>query len=163
TIKAKFDEVRAYGVKHFAAFVDDSNHPGPIAEAATLFNDLNAHVKKTDPTDHLLIVFWDYCCWPTGSTDQLGPLLDKDVEVMWTGKCIEPCTMTRGDIDPVNKSFQRTVSIWDNWPTVQPSCCGSPIEMVGRAGDLPSSIFGFYTNPVLNECHPDCGTLDHWS
>jgi hypothetical protein len=63
----------------------------------------------------------------------------------------------------VDWSFKRKMSIWDNWPT-STGCCGGAAaapKMTGRSNDLATTITGFYTNPVVNECGPECGSAMH--
>jgi hypothetical protein len=159
-IEKKYDSMRALGVEHFALFLDDQSIPASIAQQAQLMNDLDAYVKKGDPSDHLLVVWWDYVGGPDSSTRALGPLVHPDVEIMWTGPCVESCTIDAGDMSPVDSSFERKASLWDNWPTSTGCCNGAAAapKMTGRSADLASAITGYYANPVVNECGPECGS-----
>ncbi len=155
--KAKIDELRAMGVHHFAMFVDDASPTTP-QNASALMNATNAYLKSLDPTDHLLVVTWAYNSGWSASTQQaFGSALDKDVEVMWTGNGVEPCTLGGSDMIGPNANYKRTLSIWDNWPSETTSCTGAYRKMIGRAADLPSQIRAYYSNPVLNE---DGASLD---
>lgn len=160
-IEAKFDAMRKLGVQHFALFLDDQSISASIAQQAQLMNDLDDYVKKADASDHLLVVWWDYAGTKDGNTDALGPLVHPDVEIMWTGPCVESCTITAADMSPVGTSFHRKASIWDNWPSN--GCCGGSCteRMTGRSADLPSSVAAYYVNPVINECGPQCGSAVH--
>lgn len=160
-VEAKLDSMRKLGVTHFALFLDDQSISASIAQQAKLMNDLDDYVKKTNPTDHLLVVWWDYAGTKDGNTDALGPLVHPDVEIMWTGPCVESCTITAADMSLVDTSFARKASIWDNWPSN--GCCGGSAaeRMTGRSADLPSSIAAYYVNPVINECGPQCGSAVH--
>jgi hypothetical protein len=84
---------------------------------------------------------------------------------MWTGPCVESCTIGAGDMNPVDSSFKRKASLWDNWPT-STGCCGGSAgapKMTGRSADLASALTGYYANPVVNECGPECGSSVHVS
>jgi hyaluronoglucosaminidase len=149
--KKKIDELRAMGVHHFAMFVDDANPTTP-QNASLLMNATNAYLKSLDPTDHLLVVTWAYNAgWGAGTQQAFGTALDKDVEVMWTGNDVEPCTLAAGDMTGPNANYKRTLSIWDNWPSETTGCAGAYRKMIGRAADLPKAIHGYYHNPVINE------------
>jgi hypothetical protein len=152
-VKAKIDQVRALGVHHFAMFVDDPQvNGGTPDQNAALMNATHAYLKSLDPADHLLVVTWAYAFGPNGSTDAYGAALDKEIEVMWTGPGIEPCSIAASDMAGPNQSYQRTLSIWDNWPApAANSGCADDRKMTGRSNDLPSAIHGYYTNPVINE------------
>jgi hypothetical protein len=156
-LTSKLDAMRGLGVHHFALFLDDQKIQATVAQQAKLMNDLNAYVKKSDPNDHLLVVWWDYAGTADSSTDALGPLVDKGVEIMWTGPCVESCTITAADMNPIGASLKRKPSIWDNWPSATGCCGGSAAErMTGRSADLPAAIAAYYANPVINECGPEC-------
>jgi hyaluronoglucosaminidase len=134
-------------------FVDDAQvNGGSPQQNAALMNATHEYLKSLDPTDHLLVVTWAYAGGASSSTDAYGAALDKDIEVMWTGNAVEPCTMTASDMAGPNHSYQRTLSIWDNWPApAVDSGCSVDKKMVGRSNDLPTAIHGYYSNPVINE------------
>jgi hypothetical protein len=158
-VASKFDSMRKLGVHHFALFLDDQSINATIQQQAQLMNDLDAYVKKSDPTDHLLVVWWDYAGTADSSTSALGPLVGKDVEIMWTGPCVESCTIAASDMKPVDSSYARQTSIWDNWPSATGCCNQSAAErMTGRSADLTTAIAAYYANPVINECGPQCGS-----
>jgi hypothetical protein len=81
----------------------------------------------------------------------LGRGLHPDVEILWTGPGIYAPYISRADIEFVNRSLGRRVSIWDNWPPLV-----IPTVFSGRSPDLPGVVRGFYSNPVANELnlHP---------
>jgi hyaluronoglucosaminidase len=155
---AKIESVRAFGVTDFALFLDDIAGflPWPedaarfasLAEAhAFLINRLDDHLRSVDANARLLVVGSEYTSlWPTWRpyNEQLGPLLHADVEVLWTGPGIYTLTMDASDMDAVDAALGRRVSIWDNAPSSV-----APLE--GRSADLPRTVGGFYSNPVLNE------------
>ncbi len=149
--KNKINELRAMGVHHFAMFVDDANPTTP-QNASLLMNATNAYLKTLDPNDHLLVVTWAYNAYWSASTQQaFGAALDEDIEVMWTGNAVEPCTLSASDMTGPNANYQRTLSIWDNWPSETSGCAGAYRKLIGRAADLPKAIRAYYTNPVLSE------------
>lgn len=149
--KAKIDELRAMGVRHFAMFVDDASPTTP-QNAASLMNATNAYLKSLDASDHLLVVTWAYNAeWSASTQQAFGGSLEKDIEVMWTGNAVEPCTLAAADMKGPNANYQRTLSIWDNWPSETTSCAGAYRKMIGRSADLPTAIRAYYSNPVLNE------------
>ena len=159
--KKKIDELRSMGVHHFAMFIDDASPiPTTAGNAAALMNGTNAYLKTLDPGDHLLVVTWAYNgYWATSWQQGFGAALDKDVEVMWTGPGIESCTVSASDMGAPNANYQRTLSIWDNWPshTCDPPWPphATPAKMSGRSGDLAPAIHGYYSNPVISEAGGD--------
>lgn len=163
-VRAKIDGLRTLGIHHFAMFVDDARvNGGTPQENAVLMNATQAYVRSLDPTDHLIVVTWAYAGGPSGATDAYGAALDKAIEVMWTGPAVEPCTIRGADMSAPNQSYQRTLSIWDNWPApAVDSGCAVDMRMTGRSDDLPGAIRGYYTNPVINEAgHPLGDELPH--
>ena len=150
--KNKIDELRAMGVHHFAMFVDDAN-PTTAQIASQLMNATNAYLKTLDPTDHLLVATWAYymASWTIGDQQAFGAALDKDIEVMWTGNGVEPCTLSASDMTAPNANYKRTLSIWDNWPSETSGCAGAYRKLLGRSADLPTAIRAYYANPVLSE------------
>lgn len=160
-VKSKIDAMRALGVHHFAMFVDDSGGAGGTQQQdASVMNQTHAYLKSLDPNDHLLVVTWAYSgYWSAGSQQAFGAALDKGIEVMWTGPGIESCTISAADMSGPDANYQRTLSLWDNWPsyTCDPPSKNVTPKMTGRSGDLPKAIHGYYTNPVINEAG---GSLD---
>jgi len=152
-VKAKIDSVRALGVHHFAMFVDDPQvNGGTPSQNSILMNATHDYLKSLDPTDHLLVVTWAYAGGADGNTAAYGAALNKEIEVMWTGPAVEPCSISASDMAGPNQSYQRTLSIWDNWPAPSAnSGCADDRKMTGRSNDLPTAIHGYYTNPVINE------------
>jgi hyaluronoglucosaminidase len=154
-VKKKIDEVRALGVHKFAMFVDDASvNGGTPSQNAALMNGTHRWLKMQDPNAHLLVVTWAYAGGPWSATDAYGAALDKDIEVMWTGPGIESCSIAGSNMTAIDKSYQRKLSIWDNWPAASwDSKCAANTDrkMVNRSADLPGTIDGYYTNPVINE------------
>src|SRR5262249_30128378 len=144
--------MRAIGVSHFALFLDDiSSHSA--APQITLANAADDYIRKSAPSEHLIIVGTTYCSNPNNTfncggpnayTDQLGQGLNPDIEVMWTGTDVEPSTMSAADMSGVDASLKRKVTVWDNWPN-------APGSYTGRSADLAGAVQGYYSNPVLNE------------
>ena len=150
--------MRALGVRRFALFWDDSyDYPGDIAAQIRLLNDVDTYVKQHNPKDHLTVVGQphcgpadSFCSGPNALTDAFGSGLHPDIEIFWTGVGVEPTTMTAAQLQGINASYRRKVTIWDNWPCAGAAYCGGP-GFHGRAGDLGGAIQGYYANPVLNE------------
>jgi len=151
-LAAKIDAMRALGVRHFALFLDDiaDHSAGP---QVALINQVDDYVKSKLPGEHLIVVGTTYCSdpgnafncgGPNGYTDTLGAQVHADVEILWTGASVEPSTLSAADLKGINASLKRKVTIWDNWPN-------APGAFTGRSADLPASVRGYYSNPVLNE------------
>ncbi|MBV8756140.1 MAG: beta-N-acetylglucosaminidase domain-containing protein [Deltaproteobacteria bacterium] len=161
-LKTKLDHVRALGVRHFALFWDDSyDYAGTVAQQIQLMNDVDDYVRASDPTDHLIVVgqpycgppggpSGDFCSGPDATTDAFGTGLHPEIEILWTGPAVEPATIAAHDLDAIDTSYRRHVSLWDNWPCAGGAPCPGS-HYTGRSADLPSAAHGIYINPVLNE------------
>lgn len=157
----KIDAMRAMGVHRFAVFIDDSGGEagrGNAQDASThaaVLNDVHRYVESVEPGAHLLAVGAGYAFGPDSYTDTLGQNLDPEIEVMWTGPQIVSEVLTVAHFTPVNASFRRQVSLWDNWAWEE--------FFSGHPAGLAQVLTGTYLNPVLSECvgHPP-STGNQW-
>jgi hyaluronoglucosaminidase len=145
--QAKIDSMRQLGVRQFALFLDDNTTGATVQQQATLMNAIDDYIRMTDPTTHLIVVGNQYFgTTPTAYTSALGTALHPDIEVMWTGNAVFAATMSASDFTALDTSFQRNLSVWDNWPRATGT-------LTGRSGDLPGAIAAYYSNPVVDESH----------
>ncbi len=153
-LAAKIDAMRDLGVSHFALFLDDIDDHSAPDQLETILA-LDDYIKESAPDEHLIIVGTTYCSDPDSPyncggpneyTDALGAALPSDTQVLWTGLDVVPDTMEAADMDDINQSLGRRVTIWDNWPRDE-------VAFRGREADLVDAVDGYFSNPVLNE-HP---------
>lgn len=53
---------------------------------------------------------------PDDYFEQLVKDLDKNIEIFWTGSKVLSKSITKEDIESINRLFDRKVTIWDNYP-----------------------------------------------
>ncbi|SFK02214.1 beta-N-acetylglucosaminidase domain-containing protein [Succinivibrio dextrinosolvens] len=53
---------------------------------------------------------------PSDYFEQITDNLPHDIEIFWTGNKVLSKSITREDIENINKRFKRKVTIWDNYP-----------------------------------------------
>ncbi|HZH16963.1 MAG TPA: beta-N-acetylglucosaminidase domain-containing protein [Archangium sp.] len=147
-VKAKLDSLRNnQGVTHFALFLDDLVG-ADTSQHATLINDVDNYLDGINPAHELIVVGTTYHAPTNSYTNTLGSSVNSDVDIMWTGNGVSPSTITVADLSAPNTSFNRQVTIWDNWPW-------NPGSFTGRAADLHTAYRAYYANPVINEVNSD--------
>lgn len=138
------------GVRDFAILLDDI----PTLDAkghAMLCNDFQSKFVKTheDCTD-LIMITPEFCqALTTNYTNEIAPLLDHDIMVMWTGDYVLPASITVNSLQSITKKLDRKVYIWWNYPvndTMADQLFMGPCVNLGTT--LFTSIYGLVSNPM---------------
>ena len=165
-LTTKLDSVAKLGVSCFALFLDDVpqdlQNPADRARFKTLAeahvyvtNKLDHYLKAQSPKNHLTVTPTTYTnAW--GSRDyikELGPNVDPDVDLVWTGtKTVSP-TITVAEAEEWGRYLHRPPLVWDNFPVND----GIPWRLNlgplrGRAPGLSGAVRGLLSNP-MNQAH----------
>jgi len=164
-IKARFDQMRAVGVRHFALLFDDlpgamrdeDRHAFSSVAAAQchVANTVFTAVRAQDATSHFLFCPTAYCermdheqLGGPGYLDQVGQLLDPQIEILWTGPEIVSAEIPSDSIERLSARIRRPPVIWDNLFAndydLHRLHCG---PYTGRPLDLRQHVHGILLNP----------------
>lgn len=129
SLLSKFESISELGVHSFGLFLDDIParlmHPSDreqfsdLVEAQTTFvNSVCARLTSIAATKtHIFVCPTQYCGFGTEDyIRRFGRSLDKDVELLWTGRAICSPTLDRADAETFAKSTGRPPTYWDNYP-----------------------------------------------
>ena len=147
---AKCESIYALGVRDFAILLDDI--PTLDAEGhAMLCNDFQAKFVKThEGCSNLIMITPEFCqALLTGYTNEIAPLIDPDIMIMWTGDYVLPQSITEGSLKSITKKLERSVYIWWNYPvndTMANELFMGPCVSLGDT--LHKSVSGLVSNPM---------------
>lgn len=138
------------GVRDFAILLDDINTHDAKGHAALVNDFQQKFVKTHEGCGDLIMISPEFCsAMLTAYTDELAPLMDPDIMVMWTGNGVVPASITAKDLRSVNKKFGKNVFIWWNYPvndTMADQLFLGPCENLDAA--LPGAVSGLVSNPM---------------
>jgi protein O-GlcNAcase/histone acetyltransferase len=164
-IKARFEQLRAIGVRHFALLFDDL--PGrmnesdnraydSLAEAqCDLTNEIIAWLRGNQHDARLLFCPTPYCdrmdhnqLGGPNYLDDVGRLLNHEIDIFWTGPEIISEEIPLASIQLLSRRLQRQPVIWDNLFAndydIRRLYCG---PYSGRLPELRSAVRGILINP----------------
>ncbi len=113
----KCEQIYDLGVRDFAIFLDDI--PTLDAEGhAKLLNDFQRKfVENHEGVNNLIAITTEYTDpFLTSYTDKIAPLIDKNIELMWTGPGVVPASITNQSLLNIIRKYGRNVFIWWNYP-----------------------------------------------
>ncbi len=146
----KCEQIYSLGCRDFAIFLDDI--PTLDAEGhAKLLNDFQKKfVEMLGDVNPLIAITTEYTDpFLTGYTDKIAPLIDKNIELMWTGPGVVPASITNASLKNIIRKYDRNVFIWWNYPVndvlVNNLYMGA---CEGLEDDLYQSITGLVANPM---------------
>ncbi len=116
-LMAKCEQIYELGCRDFAIFLDDI--PTLDAEGhAKLLNDFQTRFVEThEGMSNLIAITTEYTDpFLTSYTDQIAPLIHKDIELMWTGPGVVPTAITNASLENIIRKYDRNVLIWWNYP-----------------------------------------------
>ena len=149
-LMAKCEQIYELGCRDFAIFLDDI--PTLDAEGhAKLLNDFQTRFVEThEGVSNLIAITTEYGDpFLTDYTNQIAPLIQKDVVLMWTGPGVIPESITNQSLRHIIKTYGRKVLIWWNYPvndTLANHLFMAPC--VGLEKTLYQSITGLTANPM---------------
>ncbi len=146
----KCEQIYNLGCRDFAIFLDDI--PTLDAEGhAKLLNDFQLKfVEKLGDVNPLIAITTEYTDpFLTSYTDKIAPLIDENIQLMWTGPGVVPATITNTSLRSIIRKYDRNVFIWWNYPVndvlVNNLYMGA---CEGLETDLYKSITGLVANPM---------------
>lgn len=169
-IKARFDQLRKVGVRHFALLFDDlpgqmgeddrRAYPSLAAAQCDVTNAIFAWVRAHSTTARFLFCPTPYCdrmdrmqLGGAGYLDEIGRLLSSEIDVLWTGPEIVSEEIPVDSIERLSRRIRRPPVIWDNLFAndydFRRLYCG---PYAGRSRDLRRVVRGILINP--NNEHP---------
>lgn len=153
-LTAKCEQLYEIGVRDFAVLLDDI--PTLNAEGhAGLLNDFQEQFVRThEGVSDLICITTEYTDpMLTAYTDQIAPLLNPDLRLMWTGPGVVPASIRVSDLQKINAKYGRKVYLWWNYPVndvLVDHLYMAPCQ--GLDQELAGSICGFVANP-MNQGH----------
>ena len=146
----KCEQIYSLGCRDFAIFLDDI--PTLDAEGhAKLLNDFQKKfVEMLGDVNPLIAITTEYTDpFLTKYTDTIAPLIDKNIQLMWTGPGVVPASITNASLKNIIRKYDRNVFIWWNYPVndvlVNNLYMGA---CEGLETDLYQSITGLVANPM---------------
>lgn len=147
---AKCEQMYGLGVRDFAIFLDDI----PTLDAkghAMLLNDFQTEFVNThEGVSDLIAITTEYSdVFLTSYTDEIAPLIHKDIELMWTGPGVVPDKITNQSLKTIVNKLNRKVFIWWNYPVndvLVNNLYMGPCE--GLESTLYQSVTGLVSNPM---------------
>ena len=150
----KFESMYRLGVRGFAVFFDDISGKGTAADKqAELLNYIDENfIKAKEDVAPLIMCPTAY---NRGRSERqgdylatLGSKLNKDIEVMWTGRRVLS-DIDKGVTDFVNPVIRRKAYIWWNFPVsdyIFDHLLLGPVY--GNGKDIADDLAGFVSNPM---------------
>ena len=146
----KCESMYGLGVRDFAILLDDI----PTLDAkghAMLCNDFQSKFVKThEGCTDLIMITPEFCqALTTSYTNEIAPLIDPDIMVMWTGDYVLPASITVNSLQSITKKLDRKVYIWWNYPV---NDYATDSLFMGPCMNLDTSLFtsvsGLVSNPM---------------
>lgn len=150
----KFESMYQLGVRAFAVFFDDISGEGAKApKQAELLNYIDDNfVKVKGDVAPLVMCPTEYNkSWSNvkgGYLTTLGSVLNKSIEIMWTGDRVIAC-IDKKAMDFINPLLQRKAYIWWNFPVsdyVRDHLLMGPVY--GNGLDIKDDMSAFVSNPM---------------
>ena len=153
----KCQQVYDRGVRDFAIFLDDIPEDKMDAEGhAKLLNDFQTRFVEThEGVSNLIAITPEYCdAFLTdgigdGYTDEIAPLIDKDITLMWTGTGVSPFYNSNASMDNIVAKYDREVLLWWNYPVNDYAANNLFMDAFGNlANDVYKNTTGLIANPM---------------
>ena len=148
----KCEGLYSIGIRSFALFLDDITSRSYI-DHARLLNDFQEHFIAThDDVNPLIAILPVYNQQSSNSSSymsNIGPLIDSNIVMMWTGNKVIPATINAEDLNTVNTTLDRKTLIWWNYPVNdfnRKQIFLGPCE--GLDENLGTTTLGLLSNPM---------------
>lgn len=149
-LMAKCQQMYDLGVRDFAIFLDDIPTLDAQGHGKLLSDFQTRFVMTHEDVSNLIAITTEYGDpFLTDYTNQIAPLIHKDVVLMWTGPGVIPESITNQSLKHIIKTYGRNVLIWWNYPvndTLANHLFMGPC--VNLETDLYKSITGLTANPM---------------
>lgn len=153
-LMAKLEKMYNLGIRSFAVFFDDIWGEGTKADKqAELLNyvDDNFIAKHKDVSPLIMCPTEYNRAWANdekGYLRTLGTMMNKDVQIMWTGNTVVHC-IDKESMEWINQRIDRKAYIWWNFPVsdfVRDHILLGPAY--GNGLDIADDLSGFVSNPM---------------
>ena len=116
-LMAKCEQMYELGCRDFAIFLDDIPTLDAQGHGKLLSDFQTRFVETHDGVSDLIAITTEYGDpFLTSYTDEIAPLIHKDVVLMWTGPGVIPESITNNSLKHIIKTYGRKVLIWWNYP-----------------------------------------------
>ena len=150
TLLDKCGSLYEIGVRDFAILLDDIETLDPAGHAKLLNDFETEFCRKREGVSDLIAITTEFCDAMLGKyTDEIAPLLDPAIKLMWTGPGVVPDSITSSSLQNINNKLGRKVFIWLNYPvndTMGDNLFMAPCTGLGK--DLKDHISGLVSNPM---------------
>ena len=148
----KCQQLYNLGVRDFAILLDDIPEANKNAEGhARLLNDFQTKFVEThEGTNNLIAITPEYCdAFLTSYTDQIAPLIDEDIVLMWTGVGVNAFYNDNAALSRINEKYGREVLLWWNYPCNDYAANNLFMEAFDNlANDIYETTTGLIANPM---------------
>lgn len=149
-LMAKCEQIYQLGCRDFAIFLDDIPTLDAKGHGKLLTDFQTRFVETHEGVNNLIAITTEYGDpFLTDYTNQIAPLIHKDIELMWTGPGVIPESITNKSLQHILRTYGRNVLIWWNYPvndTLANHLFMGPC--VNLEKDLYKSITGLTANPM---------------
>lgn len=149
-LMAKCEQIYELGCRDFAIFLDDIPTLDAKGHGKLLSDFQTKFVETHEGVNNLIAITTEYGDpFLTDYTNQIAPLIHKDIELMWTGPGVIPESITNKSLGHILKTYGRKVLIWWNYPvndTLANHLFMGPC--VNLEPTLYESITGLTANPM---------------
>ena len=149
-LMAKCEQIYELGCRDFAIFLDDIPTLDARGHGKLLTDFQTRFVETHEGVSNLIAITTEYGDpFLTDYTNQIAPLIHKDIELMWTGPGVIPESITNDSLRHILRTYGRNVLIWWNYPvndTLANHLFMGPC--VNLEKDLYKSITGLTANPM---------------
>lgn len=165
-LKARIAQLESVGLDDLAILFDDMR--GDIPDLAQRQAEIVAFVSGTMRTTRLIMcpsyytdeVILDrvFGARPASYLEDLGRLMDRKVEVFWTGEEVCARAFSPGHLDDVTQRIGRKPFLWDNYPVNDGPRMSRFLHLrgfTGRPASMAGHIAAHAINPAL-QAHLSC-------
>jgi hypothetical protein len=162
-LKRKVEYLSSLHMPTLAILFDDM--PGSMASLAARQAEIISDVFSWSSANRILVCPTYYSFdpvlgkyfgeMPSRYWQDLGENLPASVDIFWTGNKVCSDQITTQDIDAINKTLGRKVTLWDNYPVNDGAVRSNFLytsELSGRDEGLAERVCGHYCNP-MNQAH----------
>lgn len=158
-LKAKLERLAELEAPLLAVLFDDM--PGDVPDLAERQVEILADVRRWLPTVRLLMCPTYYSSdpvlekhfgpMPAHYWQRLGEWLAPEVDIFWTGQRVCADTVGRAELEALQATFRRPLTLWDNYPVNDGALRSRHLyldPLPGREPGLGQALRGHFCNPM---------------
>ena len=173
----KLAEFDAWGIDDLAILFDDMR--GDLPDLAKTQVDILHWVKARTKATRLItcpsyytddpVLDRFFGVRPANYLEDLGRMLDKDIEVFWTGEEVCSRAFSPGHLARVTKQLQRKPFLWDNYPVNDGARMSQYLHVrafTGRPASIAEHVSAHSVNPALQptlSCIPAISLAENYA